>query len=432
MKDDVILQLFKDDSFFSQTEPKSDAVLMQRPIAGYNLEASDEPEDKVSEEAQPTKEKDENDSKKGNQNKKGTSAFLKNQAEFDKSRISFNQNQWAKAQLIRISRTSPESIPQIEAAIEQRISSVGKLTAPEQHRFLRQFPLEFVAPQLRFELAEQLIAEKYVAEAENILASLLGFLPTTAEQIQSAEISVDVASKDAFVELWSEIQDAQYGTSVTVDSESETSQASSSLKYDRVDVKTVVVPNKYQRDYPTVVQPRGELAKRLFKGKGLSVWATEMEFEVLSPTGEPETRFKMFKNGVNRNTNLRGGSGWIQSNHSLAILRHKDLVLALDLSKLDLGQPAVLWKRMVTPVAGLRQEISDELDLIVNPSLRSEDVTASFPTTGCCCFIEKDKLTCVDAFTGTTLWTRTTDANHKYVLADERPSCDDGCKAKRE
>ena len=116
--------------------------------------------------------------------------------------------------------------------------------------------------------------------------------------------------------------------------------------------------------------------------------------------------------------NLSRGSGWIQANHSLAIMRQKDLLLGLDLSKLDLGQPSVIWKKFVSPTLGWRPEITDELDAIVNPALRPEDATASFPTTGCSCFIDQDKLTCIDAFTGTTLWARTRETNHGHVFAN--------------
>ena len=221
---------------------------------------------------------------KGNQKEKKESAFLKNQSEFDKSRISFDQNHWAKAQLIRIARSAPESIPKIKAGIEQRIDSAAVSGLLERHQFLRQFPLEFVAPQLRFELAEQLIAADHVAEAENMLASLLGFLPTEADQIQSAEISFDELSKDSFVNLWSKIREAQYGSSVQVAAELKADQiAAGSFDYNRVEVKSEVVPSEYSRDYPTVVQPRGEVAKQLFRGKCLTVWGAEQELEVLSP-----------------------------------------------------------------------------------------------------------------------------------------------------
>jgi len=240
-------------------------------------------------------------------------------------------------------------------------------------------------------------------------------LPTSADQIESAEIAVEGLSKDAFVELWSKIHDAQYGTQVRlVAEEVPAAQRAAELVYDRVNVKTNRVPNPYQSNYPNVVQTRGDMASRLFKGKGLSVWGAEQEFEVVGPTGESETRFKMFKSDTDRQ--IRSGSGWIQANHSLAILRHRELMLALDLSKLQLGHEAVLWKRNV-PI-GLGPQVRDELDMIVNPVLGPEDVTASFPTTGCCCFFEEGNLTCVDAFTGETLWARTRDENHRVVLAN--------------
>ena len=420
MKDDVVLQLFKDETFFNSREPKSDAVLMQRPIAGYNVEDSEaeqkDEQDGDSKKAESTKETDKEGTDEEKTTGKDMPAFLKNQAEFNKRRISFGRNQWAKAQLIRVARKSPDAVPQIEAAIEQRIASASLIGVVEQHRFLRQFPLEFVAPQMRFELAEKLIGEGHVAEAENMLASLLGFLPTEADQIEAAEISVDDLSKDSFVELWSKIRDAQYGASIEVAADSETVPPSSKLDFNRVDVKTVPAA-EYPRVYPTTVQPRGELASRLFAGKGLTIWGGKQEFEVRGPTGESETRFKMFKSSMDRRMNLKIGSGWIQTNHSLAIVRHKQLMLALDLSKLDQGQEAVLWTKSVTPVLGYRPAIADEVDLVVYPVLRQEDVTASFPTSGCCCYFDADKLTCVDAYTGATLWTRTKDDKHGNVFA---------------
>ena len=359
--------------------------------------------------------KDDDDSDKKDQKDKKASSFLENQEGFDKRLISFDQNQWAKAQLIRIARNAPKSIPKIQAAIDQRVASANVQGALKRHRYLRQFPLEFVAPKLRLELAEKLIADSYVAEAENVLASLLGFLPTTAEQIETAEISYNDLKKDVFVDLWSKIRDAQYGTEAKVQ-EAEDITLSEEINFNRVDFKTTQVSS--ERFYPTVVQPRGEAASRIFSGKLLSVWAGEQvqEFEVFSPTGESETRFKMFKEGLDRSFRFKNGSGWIQTNHSLAIVRHGDLLMALDLSKLDSGQAAVMWTMRVSQ--GRRTLIKDELDLAVSPGLPPEDVTASFPTTGCCCFIERGKLKCIDAFTGMTLWTRSKDASHSYVLAN--------------
>ena len=418
MKDDAIEQLFKGESFFNEDEPEAETVLMQRPIAVYNVEDDDDQQAEESGESQPTKKADEGSADAENQTDKKESAFLKNQSEFDQNRISFDQNHWAKTQLIRVARSSPDSIPKIRTAIQQRIDSTAVSGSLERHRFLRQFPLEFVAPQLRFELAEQLIGEQHVAEAENMLASLLGFLPVSADQIESTEILIEGLSKESIVKLWSKIHDAQYGTSVEVAAELKTNQPAKSLDYDRVDLKTEIVPSNYQRDYPTVVQARGEVANRVFNGKCFTIWGDEQEVEVLGPTGESEIRFKLFKEGNDRRADLKRGSGWIQANHSLAILRQKNLLLSLDLSKLELGQPAVIWKKFVVPTLDWRPEIIDELDVFVNPALRPENATASFPTTGCCCFIDKDKLTCIDAFTGATLWARTKDTNHAHVLAN--------------
>ena len=425
MKEDVIKQLFAGDSFFTRIEPESDAGMMLRPINGYNLDTLNEAGEEENENAQPAEKtksskkagKDDSgddDSNKVNQTDKSSSSFLKNQAEFNKSRILFDKNHWAKAQLIRLANKSPDSIPQIQAAIEQRIASASVSGALERHRFLRQFPLEFVAPQMRFELAEKLIAKNHVAEAENVLASLLGFLPTTAEQIESTEISVDDLTKDSLVNLWSKIRDAQYGTPLKI-ADSEKTKPSVKLDFDRVDLKTTQAPK--ERVYPIVVQPRGEVANRYFSGKHVTIWGSAQELEVFGPTGESETRFQLFKEGKDRRVNLSVGSGWIQTNHSLAILRHRSMLLALDLSKLHLGQAAVIWKKTVLPTLSWRREIVDEFEVAVDPSLPPEDVTASFPTTGCCCFIDKDQLTCIDAFTGATLWTRTKDENHGNVFA---------------
>ena len=419
MKDDVVSQLFKDDLFFKQRETDADTVLMQRPVASYNMEASveadDEGGDKEAEKTDASNKASQNNSGGDDELRKEVSTFLKSQTGFSKGRILFDPNQWAKAQLIRLARDTPESIPQIKAAIQQRIASANLPDVLLRHRFLRQFPLELVDPQMRFELAEELIAKENVAEAENMLASLLGFLPTSKIQIESAEISIEGLSKDSFVELWSKIHDAQYLTQTQSAAETSDTERAAKFDYDRVNVKTNRVASEYLRNYPTVAVPRGEMASRLFKGKSLSIWGAEQEFEVLSSTGESETRFKMFKTEAERQA--RSESGWIHSNHSLAILRQRDLLLALDLSKLQLGHEAVLWDRKVIPGRGSK-EIGDELDIIVNPAMRPEDVTASFPTTGCCCFIDKDNLTCVDAFTGETLWARTKDANHTNVLAN--------------
>jgi len=43
---------------------------------------------------------------------------------------------------------------------------------------------------------------------------------------------------------------------------------------------------------------------------------------------------------------------------------------------------------------------------------------ASFPKTGCCCFVDQDKLVCVDAFTGKTLWARTKDDKHTQFVGN--------------
>ena len=442
LKDDAMRKLLEDNAFFDEIDPDADPVLVQRPIAGYNVEPpADETQKKDNSQSsknaddKKTSDNPPKDGKKAKVQKtlkemsdpkktveksadKKMTAFMKNQEKFNKSRISFEKNHWAKVQLIRIARNSPESIPQIRAAIERQISSAFVPDAIERHRLLRQFPLELVAPQSKFEVAEQLIAEDHVAEAENLLASLLGFLPTTAEQIESAEISADGLSKDSLVSLWSKIREAQYGAPAMIAAETEKSQTAKNLDYDRVDFKAVNAFGRTQRVYPTVIQPRGEVASRLFSGKRLSIWGGAQEFEVISPTGESETRFGMFDDDTNNRADLRRGSGWIQTNHSLAILRQKNLILALDLSKFDAGQEAVIWKKFVDPPLGWQPEIIDELDVIVNPSLRPEDVTASFPTSGCCCYIDKNNLNCVDAFTGAVLWSRTKDPSHGHVLAN--------------
>ena len=49
MYDDVIQQLFKNDTFFNEDEAEANAVLTQRPIADYNVEVSDNDEDQDSE-----------------------------------------------------------------------------------------------------------------------------------------------------------------------------------------------------------------------------------------------------------------------------------------------------------------------------------------------------------------------------------------------
>ena len=112
--------------------------------------------------------------------------------------------------MIRLTRNSPESKKQVEAAINRRVAAAELVNVVQRHQFLRQFPLELVSPQLRFELAEELIAGRHVAEAENLLASLVGFLPTKPEQIEA----IEGLAINSLVELWSKVRDAQYGSKV--------------------------------------------------------------------------------------------------------------------------------------------------------------------------------------------------------------------------
>ncbi|MDB2686919.1 PQQ-binding-like beta-propeller repeat protein [Mariniblastus sp.] len=436
MTDDAVNQLCKDNAFFNQTE--ADPILQQRPLVDYNLDATDADEVVVNAKAkeeqpnepkkdEPKKEKTEKDESKEDKPtkdkpdkdkpKENKTSSADNATESSSPQIGFEQSQWAKAQLIRIARDYPKSVPQIRAAIERQLSEIDQGDALLAHRFLRKFPLELVAPQVKFDLANRLIDDYQVAEAENLLASLLGFLPSTAEQLESAETEIDGLSSDSIAELWMKIHDAQYGLRARSIANAEVAELAE-RDYNRVDVKSTNASSRL--GFPTVVQPRGELAGKTFAGKEITIWGNAEELEILSPTGKPEARFQMFKNGRVRGRNLRTGSGWLQMNHSLAILRQQDWLVALDLSKIKSGQSPVIWTRNLAPSRKMRLGFNDELDLIVSTALPVEDVTASFPATGCCCFIDDGKLTCVDAFTGKTLWSRASESGHENVMANDR------------
>ena len=426
LAEDVLEQLFQDDSFFMQSESGVESTLFERPIAGYNLEApiyegnapayfgnrkrSDKAKD-ADDAFDDNEAADEKGDEKGDEKK---SAFLINRKGFSKSRIWFGPVHWAKTQLIRMARDFPESEPQIRAAIEQRIASAEFRNPLQGYQFLRQFPLDLVSPQRRFKLAQQLIAKTHVAEAESMFASLLGFLPTSVEQINATEIPDGDFTKESLAELWSQIRSSGYGLKPELPQVAGDQKV---LDYNRARMDVIRVPRDYQRDYPTDVELRGELVNQLFKGKRLAIWGYAQELEIYGPTGESESRFCLFEDGVDGTRSLRNGGGLIQANHTVALLRQNNLLVAMDLSKLDIGQAAVLWHRTVLPKLDRRPGIAGEIDPLELRRLQPEDVTVSFPETGCCCFIDRSKLTCVDVFTGETLWARTRDVNHVRVLA---------------
>ena len=402
LPENVIKKLFRGDAFFAPNDSAAQPDTVQRPLAAYSEQQLDQ-------------EKEEQKKNKNEQTDDGTSLFLKNQRKFTKGRITFEKNQWAKAQLIRLTRNSPESKKQVEAAINQRVAAAELINVVQRHQFLRQFPLELVSPQLRLELAEELIAGRHVAEAENLLASLVGFLPTKPEQIEA----IEGLAINSLVELWSKVRDAQYGSKVASSERVDGGELASARPCDRVDVKVTRVPTRLTNDYPTHVEPRGGLANRLFKNKRLSILGRGKEFQILSPDGNSEHRFNMFSSFNNNvNVHFRAGSGWLQANHSLAVLRQTNVILTMDLSKMGLGQSSVRWHKILTAPKVSSSDYVGEMDLRVNKKAAIEDVTASFPTTGCCCFIDQNKLTCVDAFTGATLWTRTTDSGHLRLLSN--------------
>jgi len=213
-------------TFFVPVGPTEEPPLLQRPITGYNLsqqkaQAGNGGGDGVGQQAG---EGGEQKGEGGDQDNDfdlengdnpfdddGASSFLKDQKKFSRNRIAFAPNQWAKTQLIRTVRDHPGSKAKIQAAVEQRLKGTKISDVVKRYRFFRQFPFELISPKLRFELAKQLIAKKHVAESENVLASLVGFLPTTAKQIETVEIDL---SKDDLVVLWQSIRDAQYGAKV--------------------------------------------------------------------------------------------------------------------------------------------------------------------------------------------------------------------------
>ena len=400
--DDALKQIFGDEAFLNPRESKEVSEMVRRPVVGYDVREPDEVENKSV-----------NDKPTG----KTETPFLKNQKKFSNKRILLDRNHWAKAQLIRMARKNPESVERIRSAVMQRIQAMDSTDVIQRHRFIRKFPLELVSSQLRFELATQLVAEKHVAEAENMFASLLGFLPTKAEQIKT----VEDLSKDSLVELWSKIRDGQYGANSDLAGDANSVEFTSAQKFDRVEIATARVPSQYQSDYPVCIDTRGDFARRIFKNKKITVWGRTKELEILRSNGKSEKRFKLFGQPGSDEVNLQAASGWIQAKHSLALLRQKSMVLMMDLSKLDLGQSSVRWRKNVAPLVSSRTSRTDfagEMDLRLNQMLLPEDVTASFPETGCCCFIDKGELICVDAFTGTTLWKRTREFGHVRMLGN--------------
>ena len=426
--DDMLKQIFEGDSFFVPVGPTEEPPLLQRPITGYNLsqqkaQAGNGGGDGVGQQAG---EGGEQKGEGGDQDNDfdlengdnpfdddGASSFLKDQKKFSRNRIAFAPNQWAKTQLIRTVRDHPGSKAKIQAAVEQRLKGTKISDVVKRYRFFRQFPFELISPKLRFELAKQLIAKKHVAESENVLASLVGFLPTTAKQIETVEIDL---SKDDLVVLWQSIRDAQYGAKVDLATVDDDVEASRLHGCDEVEINAVSVPNHYESNYPAHIELRGELVGQLLKNKRVVTWGYGQEIEFLDANGVSENRFSLFDNSPNRYVNLLSGSGWIQANHSLAVLRHKSLLLTLDLSKLELGQLSVLWYKNVTPRKNAKD--AGEMDLEVNQNSPTGDIVASFPKTGCCCFVDQDKLVCVDAFTGKTLWARTKDDKHTQFVGN--------------
>ena len=417
--DDVLEQIFQSDSFFVPANSSEEAPLLQRPITGYNLPKQKEPAEEVGGVGVGVGEgKDQNgqfDPEEGaNPFDDDTSSFLESQKNFSKSKIAFAPNHWAKTQLIRMVRNYPESKTKIQAAIEQRLKETKISNVIKRHRMFRQFPLELIAPKLRFELAEQLVAREHVAEAENMLASLLGFWPTAAKQIQTVDADL---SKDALVVLWQSIRDAQYGAKTGVATADGNEQTHLLQGFNRVDVRAVQVPRLGRWSYPEHVEQRGELINQLFKNKKLVIWGGTQEIEFFDANGQSEERFALFENSPNNPVDLKNNNGWIQANHSLAVFRQKGLLLTMDLSKLKLGQSSVLWYKNITPQR-LRSDSAGELDLYIKKKLPPEDIAASFPTTGCCCFINSDQLVCVDAFTGKTLWSRTKEVKDTLVIGN--------------
>jgi len=415
--DDVLEQIFQSDSFFVPANSSEEAPLLQRPITGYNLPKQKEPAEEVGGVGvgEGEEQNGQFDPEKGaNPFDDDTSSFLESQKNFSKSKISFAPNHWAKTQLIRMVRNYPESKIKIQAAIEQRLKETKISNVIKRHRMFRQFPLELIAPKLRFELAEQLVAREHVAEAENMLASLLGFLPTAAKQIQTVDADL---SKDALVVLWQSIRDAQYGAKAGVAMADGNEQTHLLQGFNRVDVSAVQVPRLGRWSYPEHVEQRGELINQLFKNKKLVIWGGTQEIEFFDANGQSEERFALFENSPNNPVDLKNNNGWIQANHSLAVFRQKGLLLTMDLSKLKLGQSSVLWYKNITPQR-LRSDSAGELDLYIKKKLPPEDIAASFPTTGCCCYINSDQLVCVDAFTGKTLWSRTKEVKDTLVIGN--------------
>jgi len=148
------------------------------------------------------------------------------------------------------------------------------------------------------------------------------------------------------------------------------------------------------------------------------IWGKAQEIQFLDANGKTEERFALFEDAPNNSINMTRNSGWFQANHSLAVLRQRDLLLTMDLSKLKQGQSSVLWHKSISPQIASQLVVAGEIDLVSSRRLPPEDIVASFPTTGCCCFIDHDKLVCVDAFTGKELWTRTKNARHTTVLGN--------------
>ena len=418
--DDILKQIFQGDSFFVPDDSAEETLLLQRPVAGYNLPeqmAQDEEGGGDGVGAQADKgngSKVDFDQKKPLDDASKVSSFVESQKKYSKDRIAFAPNHWAKTQLIRIVRDHPDSKAKIQAAIEQRLKDTEISDVVKRYRMFRQFPLELISPNLRFELAKQLIAKGHVAEAENMLASLLGFLPTAAKQIEAAKIEF---SKDALVVLWQKIRDGQYGAEAAVEMASDVEKSRLEGFY-HVEASAVQVHSRSRQDYLRHAEARGELANQWLKNKKLVIWGTAQELEFLGANGESLERFALFDDSSNQGVELRN-NGWVKANHSLAVFRERGLLLTMDVSKLKLGKSPVLWHKNIKPQLGSTQaDITGEIDLIVSRKLPPEDMVASFPTTGCCCFMESGKLVCVDAFTGKTLWARTKNVRHTIVLGN--------------
>jgi outer membrane protein assembly factor BamB len=387
--DDVIQRLFADDTFFSITQESETPELIRRRASNY--QSADN---------------------QSNQPKTGSLTDGINHTVMEKilaqNAIEFSPSQWAKAQLILLADIDSDAKSKISQAVDVQLKKTEFESSLDEFEFLRQLPTACISRPTKLELAKALIAENNTAEAENMVAGL-NYEATKNGLTNGSPFSAEIK------QLEQQLVQLQMGGQRAAQLKPGNSPQ---VAFNDVEVQLNSKQVQYQQNVPSDVKIEGPYAEKHFNGDSIIVWSRSKELEIIDSLGQSKHRFVIFDGDSQTARYVASGNGWLNSKHSLALLRLRSLLIAIDLSKLDSGADAVLWHRVISTPQSRRIDIAGEINPVINTNLISRTATVSDPLHGCCCFINDKKLECVDAYTGRILWQRRLPLNHTRLIAD--------------